>query len=357
MSKLIPLGNSLPPLNSKVETLTKIANPKQATIEQPTIFSGTTTNTGISRVVPSESTAVFETHQGLVEDSGIEKKLLDSGFLPTEKILTKDDLGNVICHFIKVRDHVGRSSYVELDCDGDMGYIRVSSDDAVLTQSNEASIIPYSLKVGSYEASKGDIYGVGFECDNSICIMSRKDPSLEPVETVFHHTRESNDDMGIVASHPVPFPIVKMTEILANSDAVHKSIGTSHARMRNVAFNSCMKETEEMKKNVEHLEQEIDRFDRISREVSSVLSSSMEQLERWHSIYEQKGVTTPEEFEKVKSIRFNLTKRNDLTLDHISLCHSMKERSLKIAALVEELKAINDFSQTLFTGLSSIFTE
>ena len=355
MSKLIPLNSSLPPLKSSVEVLTEAANPKQVEITQPVISNGTTTNTSISRVVPSESTAVFETHEGVVEDNLIEKKLLESNFLPTEKILTKDSLGNVVCHFIKVRDHVGRSSYVELDCDGEMGYIRVSSDDTILTQSNEASVIPYSLKVGSFEASRGDIYGVGFECDNSICVMSRKDPSLEPVETVFHHSKE--DDMGIVASHPVPFPIVKMTEILENPEAVRKSVAISHARMRNVAFNSCMKDTDEMKRNVTELEKEINRFEKNSSEVSEELSSSMNQLEKLHSVYETKGANTPEEFEKVKSIRFNLTKRNDLTLDHISLCHSMKERSLKMAALVEELKAINDFSQSLFTGLSSIFTE
>ena len=61
--------------------------------------------------------------------------------------------------------------------------------------------------------------------------------------------------------------------------------------------------------------------------------------------------------EKLKLIRFNLAKRNDLTLDYIALCHSMKERAVKIANLKDEIKAFNDFSETLFHGIDKVLTE
>lgn len=371
MTNLNPLSSSvqkgeqtfskLPKVSSNPhETLTTMANPiPSVQVKKVEIETNIPISSSISKVSSSPSTAVFETFEGVVQDKSIEQILLNSEFIPTDKILTKDNNGNVVCHFIKVRDHVGRASYVELDCDHNdgMGYIQVSSNDLVLTQSNDASVVPYSLKVGSFEASKGDVYGVGFECDNSVCTMTRKDSSLEPVETVFHHSKESGNDMGIVSSHPVPFPIVKMTEILANPQAVHKSIATSHNRMRNVAFNSCVKEVADMKTHAEELEKEIERFDKVSSEVSNVLSCTINDLENMHESYETRGTKCAKDLENVRLIRFNLAKRNDLTLDHIALCHSMKERSLKIAALRDELKALNDFSQTLFTGLSTVFTE
>lgn len=316
-------------------------------------------SSAITKVIPSESTATFETFEGIPQNQNLEKSLLERGFIPTEKILTRDDDGATICRFIKVRDKLGHAAYVELDCDyhDGMGFLTVSSDDTIMTQSHEASVIPYSLKIGSFEANSNDLYGVGFECDNSICVMSRKDPSLDPVESVFIHSKDDESELGILNRHPIPFPIVKITDILANPDIVHKNIKSGHTRMRNVAFNSCMKEVEALKKYANEMNQEIQRFDQISTEVSNVLSCTINDLENMHDTYEKQGAKCQKDIENVQSIRFNLNKRHDLVNDHISNCHSMRERAEKVRALTEELKALNDFSQTLFTGLSSVFTE
>jgi hypothetical protein len=312
----------------------------------------------MSKVKPSESTVTFETFEGIPQNQDVEKALLERGFIPTEKILTRDDVGNVVCRFIKVRDKLGHAAYVELDCDyhDGMGFLTISSDDTIMTQSHEASVIPYSLKIGSFEANNNDLYGVGFECDNSVCVMSRKDSSLDPVESVFTYAN-GDESMGILNRHPIPFPIIKITDILANPDIVHKNIKTGHTRMRNVAFTSCMKEVESMKKYANELNEEIQRFDKISTEVSNVLTCTINDLENMHDAYEKQGAKCQKDVDNVKSIRFNLNKRHDLVNDHIANCNSMRERAEKVRVLAEELKSLNDFSQTLFTGLSSVFTE
>ena len=373
-SKLVPLtSNPLPPLSNNlnsrlpepvkrapnIESLQSLPNIQSPNSQLSNGQPELSINSSLTKVNDSSSTAVFEDHKGALQNQDIEKTLLDLGFIPTEKILTKDEYGNLICHFIKTRDHVGRASYVELDCDDrdGMGYIKVSPNDTILTKSHEASVIPYALKVGSFEASKGDIYGVGFECDNSVCIMSRKNPSLEPVETVFHFTKNAGEDMGIIENHYVPFPIVKMTEILANPSAAHKGIATSHVRMRNVSFQSCKKEIITMENSVKELQNEISKFEQKSKEVGSVLSSSIADLENQHEKFDLRGAKTSNDIEKLKLIRFNLAKRNDLTLDYIALCHSMKERAVKIANLKDEIKAFNDFSETLFHGIDKVLTE
>ena len=352
--------------NTVEENLMKTANklpeiqPKNAASEFTERKAALPLNTSLSRVKAGPSTVEFSTYQGVAADQTIEKALLERGFIATEKVLTKDNNGNVVCRFIKARDNLGHALYIELDTtekDG-MGYLTVSDNDSLMTISHDASVIPYSLKVGSFEASSSSLFGVGFECDNQVCVMSRKDNSLEPIETVFSYSRTgTGNDVGVQDKHPIPFPIVKMSEILANSAAVLENIKGSHARMRNIAFNSCMKDVAIMKRNAGELGNEVARFDKIATEVSSVLESTISDLENMHDKYVKCGAKTEKDLANLKAIRFNLNKRADLQSDFISLCHSMRERAQKIAVLNDEVRDLNNFAETLFTGLATVFTE
>lgn len=294
----------------------------------------------------------FETFEGVVQDGDIEQKLLDNGLTPIEKILTKDENDKLICSYIKARDNIGRFVYVELDCDyrNGMGFVNISSNNPILSKSKNASVVPYSLKLGVYEATKGDISGIAFECNNSVCVISRKNTSLEPYETVFSH----NNVKGISSQNPVPFPIIKITDLLINAERVHKSIEKAHNRMRNVAFNYYTKERSELVENIKKLNKEVERFEKSSEEYSKQLSSTINELENMNAIYEKQKTKN---YENIKSIKYNLSKRHDLYLDYITLCSAMKERSDKIAALSDEIKILNDFSENLFAGLGYVFTE
>ncbi len=352
--------------NTIEESLMKTANKlpaletKSASAEFTERKAALPLNTSLSRVKAGPSTAEFSTYQGVPADQTVEKALLERGFIATEKVLTKDEKGNVVCRFIKARDNLGHALYIELDTtekDG-MGYLTVSDNDSMMTVSHDASVIPYSLKVGSFEASSSSLFGVGFECDNQVCVMSRKDNSLEPVETVFSFSRTgTGNDVGVQEKHPIPFPIVKMSEILANPQAVLENIKSSHARMRNIAFNSCMKDVAVMKKNSAELGNEVARFDNIATEVSQVLESTIGSLEEMHDKYVKCGAKTERDLANLKAIRFNLNKRADLQSDFISLCHSMRERAQKIAVLNEEIRDLNNFAESLFTGVKFVFTE
>jgi len=317
-------------------------------------------STGSTKVYQSKTTAEFETFEGIPEDQDIEQALLQKGFISTERILTRDDDGNISCQFIKARDNLGHSLYVELDttCSDGFGYLAVSPSDKLLSVSSEASVIPYSLKVGSFEASTSDLYGVGFECDGQTCIMARKDNSLNPVETVFSVSKNNSEQpFGIQQHHPVPFPIVKMSEILAFPDQVHKNVRSGHARMRNIAFESSMKDVKQMKHHVSELHSEVQKFDELASSISNGLTQTIGQLEEYHRIFENRGIRNPDEAEKMASIRFNLGKRNELLIDYISLCHSMRDRSDKVALLSSEIRDINEYMKALFEGINSVLVE
>lgn len=317
-----------------------------------------TLSTQSTKLVDDTSTAEFQTYGGVVQDKDVEQALVDSGFIPTEKILTQDREGRINCHFIKTRDKLGHSSFVEVDTDytNGMGFVKVSPNEEVMTVSSEASVIPYSMKIGTFEANN-DLYGVGFVCDNGVCMMQRKDPSLKPTETVFSYSTGGENRSGIMQDHPVPYPIVKMTDILANPREVQNSIVNSHTRMRSVAFNQCQKEVENLKKKVGELNREICEFEKNSNEVSNVLACNINELLKYHKGYENMGELCQKDRNKMKMIQFNLQKRHDLLNDHISLCKSVKERSNKISAITEELEGINTYMVELFENLNTIFYE
>lgn len=314
--------------------------------------------TQTSQVYHSPSTAQFETYEGIVQDKDVEQSLIDSGFLPTEKILTKDENGLVSCQFIKARDKLGHSAFVEVDTDytNGMGFIKVSDNDRVMSVSQEASVIPYSMKIGTFEANK-DLYGVGFVCDNNICMMQRKDPSLAPTETVFSTSTDGLETSGIIQDHPIPYPIVKMSEILTNPAEVERSVSESHKRMRNVAFNHCQKDVDLLKSRLNMLDAEVDKFDKISNEVSNSLACTIETLEQYHEGYSAKPTLCNEDLDKLRRLRFNLQKRHDLLSDHIGLCKAVKERSDKIAALTREITELNQYASTLFAGINGELIE
>jgi hypothetical protein len=348
---------------NKEESLMKIANKLPPLEIKTNVFAerdkALPLNNSISKFTNQNTTSEFSTFEGVLQNADIEKCLLEKGFIPTEKILTKDNCGNITCRFIKARDKMGRAFYVELDCDwsNGMGFVVVNPTDQILTESENASVIPYSLKVGTFEANSENLYGVGFECNNSFCVMARKDPSLKPTETVFTYTKDCNgQDLAIQENHPVPFPIVKMTEIVANPAAVKKNITAAHKRMRQVTFASCMKDLDMMRQTAKELGDEIENFDKISKEVSTVLECTIGDLEKMSDAYDNK-VKTEKDYEKIRMIQFNLQKRNDLMLDHAALCHSMRERAVKLAAIKEEIKSLNEYSKTLFTGLKGVFSE
>jgi len=363
----LPVMSSVPKeeeISSLMEINTEVSSDRpdvEARFKTEEEFVGTNMATPLqtrsTKVAPSPSTAVFETYEGIVQDKDVEQTLLDSGFIPTEKLLTRDDFGIVTCHFIKTRDKLGHASYVEIDTDysDGMGFVKVSADEPVMTVSSEASVIPYSMKVGTFEANQ-DLYGVGFECDNSVCMLKRKDPSLAPSETIFSYST-GPESSGIMKDHPIPFPIVKMSEIISNPAEVQRSIQQSHQRMRNVAFNKCHKDVQDLKQRIKELEKEVVEFDKISSEVSNVLSCTINNLETFHGQYEDLNELCDKDKQKLKTIRFNLQKRHDLVNDHVNLCKAVKERSDKIAELTQELRDINEYSVRLFTGLNSIFTE
>ena len=112
-----------------------------------------------------------------------------------------------------------------------------------------------------------------------------------------------------------------------------------------------------MKMALEGLQKEVERFDAIQAVTSKTLSSTIDQLENIHDQYKIRPPTCKSEQCKLKSVRFNLRKRHDLTNDFLSLCQSASQRTDRVKELKDELKSLNDYATQLFTGIETVLAE
>ena len=282
----------------------------------------------------------------MIEDNEIEQTLTESGYLPLDKILSRDSNDNLMCQYIKVIDATGRTAFVDLDCEG---YVSVDPKDVhMVASARDVSVVPYSVKMGTYECASSDVCGVAFECDNEICTLKRTNDSLNPTESVFLHDKTNAHEHGMLSSHPIAYPIVSMSDIKANPAMVARGIKDSHKRMRIAAFRQIEKDTKELIEAAKALDQQVARFQNIQHLVSNSLENSTHMLENIHENYKRSPPTTDRERKNLRSVHFNLRKRHDLVVDDLRLAEDVNTRTTEIKELVGEIKSLNDYADRLF---------
>ena len=359
--KLSPMG-ALPPLSPSSVSRSNLVNP----LVPPTGSLSSSADENLkplsikpTKVHPdSPSTASFHDYQGMIQDKGVEQMLTESGYLPVDKILTKDENGNLMCQYIKSVDATGRTSFVDLDCEG---YVSVDPKDMTMVNSgsNNASVVPYSVKMGTYECASSDVCGVAFECDNEICTLKRADDSLVPSETVFTQsaTDAGHKKHGMLDNHPISYPIVSLSDIKANPERVACSIKDAHDRMRNASFGQVSQDTSGLVNATKSLNNEISRFNANQKAISASLTNTIAQLEKIHAQYKRSPPTSDHERAKLRSVHYNLRKRHDMVVDHLKLSESVNSRVDRIRELSGEVKALNDYTEKLFAGLDGVYSE
>jgi hypothetical protein len=335
----------------------------QGPVSLPTIpstgeLSTATDMKPLSSLADMDTTLDFQDYQGMLESKGVEQTLADSGYLPVDKILTKDDNNMLMCQYIKAIDSTGRTTFVDMDCEG---FVSVDKDTMTMAKVSNASIVPYSMKMGAYECASSDVCGVAFECEDGICTVKRSHSDLNPSETVFAQVHspksEGHKSHGLLYGHPVPYPIVTLSDIKENPNQVSCSIKDSHNRMRNISFNQANKDTKELLAATNELNQEVQRFDNNQKVISSKLSTTIKQFEDLHDHFKRHPPTTDKKKELQRSVHYNLRKRNDMVIDHIQYSEAVNSRIEKIKELTGEIRNLNDYAEQLFSGLDYEYKE
>ncbi len=290
----------------------------------------------------------------LDESNRVENILSDAGYLPLDKVITKDDNNMLMCRYIKAMDTSGRTAYIDMDCDG---LVSVDPNNMTMTKVSSASVVPYSIKMGAYEAAS-DVRGVAIVCDGEVCTI-QKSSDLSPEETVFSQVGNNGSDgsVGMLPGHPIPYPIVSLSDIKENPRQVACSIKDSHDRMRNVSLGECKKETKYLLEATRNLSDEVSRYNNFRQLTTYKLLSTIKQMEELDNNFKRHPPRTVKGRKLQRNVHYNLRRRNDLVIDHLKLCESVNSRVNRVRELVDEIKQMNNYAEQLFSGLDTVFEE
>jgi hypothetical protein len=305
-------------------------------------------------LTPSETLTAADLGIDSFDEKPVEATLLEFGYVPTDKVITKDEDGLLVCQYLKAVDKSGRTVFVDMDCDG---FVSVDPKNMTMVKVSDASVVPYSIKMGAYDCAASDVCGVAFECDGEVCTLKRSNKDLTPSETVFTSASKDGNTFALMPNYPIPYPIVNLSDIKNKPAEVASSIKDSHDRMRRVAFGHVERDTQDLDKSTASLVHEVRKFEEQQKEVSSKLSTTLKEFETMNDRFIRKPPTTDNGKSLQRTVQFNLRKRNDMVLDYLTYSEAVNSRAARIKELAAELKDLNDLAEQLFDGVGNVYQE
>lgn len=165
----------------------------------------------------------------------MEGLLRSKGFVPVAQI----DIDGTR-KFIKVYDLNGETAYVEKDTERGEG---VSPADLSYREVKESSLkAPEETKISRAECMQLNVCGLAYECDGEMCTLVRDPTTLDLDEHHFAIQSRTERRQGIEKGEPVAFPIVRLSEIIANERAVMRNITATAQRIRGKALYDIKRE-------------------------------------------------------------------------------------------------------------------
>lgn len=283
-------------------------------------------------------------YQGIVSKSALENELLHAGYTTLSKIVIQDNNGNRHTQYIKALNKKGQKVFILLDVNG---YTTTRSNDIILIESNQAQIVPYSLKMGAVDCAGTEVCGIAFECGaNSVCILSRDNENFSTKESNFVLISDKNNTSGFISdintdrhnnSQFMPYPVIRLSEIRVNPTMILENSDLVTRRLRNASYKILLDDLKNFDKSINDLRTNFDLFMSTSDNDAKRLNSTINQLDGWNETYMKCPPTTDDVKERYRNLQFNLSQRNE----YIEvLIRSMK----KVADLRKEIDSV---SQTI----------
>lgn len=347
-------------------TLTPSPAPSQAVLPTPPIITvpavppsptlGLSSRTPVNRSVLPRTQHNFDTkdYQSIIQNASIENELINSGYKPISKIVVKTDAGQRKTQYIKAVNKKGQKSFVLVDVSG---YTTAKPTDLTLIESQNLSIVPYSLKSGAYECAGMDVCGVAFECGtDAVCVVARNNDDLSPKESNFIYIeRQPNgiDDEGSITTYPV----IRLSEIRSNPEVVLHNTDAVTRRLRNESYQAAVYDLESSQKSIDKLNEAFARFDTVRKDVAGKLSRTLQQLEQWNEIYISNPPTTDELKSRYNLLKSNLTRRNDGITTLLRIMRKVADKRAELDTITREINELTDLAEKEFANVEYVVTD
>lgn len=295
-------------------------------------------------VQTSPTTVEVSSAEGTTLNPTIETTLMEYGYAPAGKIITSDYQGNSIVRYIKAVNKLGQPVLVEMDTEG---YVSVQPNDLTAIESKTAEIVPYTVRMSAQECAGLDVCGVAFECEDAVCTMTST--TTYPEETTFSYVSNRSEKSAVVNGNIVGFPIVRMSEIIANPKLVLELTDSATSRIRNAVHNQILAELEQTRMLLKHVEEDYDKFVNLEQRWASSLASSINELREMNISYVENPPIDEVNREKYRQLLHNLRIRNEMVV-------KLFEYGAGLAAVKEYLAPLHEGIDTTIMEVDAAFS-
>ena len=187
------------------------------------------------------------------------------------------------------------------------------------TENKNANTVPHSIKNGAYSCAGHDVCGIAFECGtSSICILARDSESITPTEhnyvllTVNSNSPKLQNNTALeLPDNIMSYPILRLSEIKVDADAVLENSDAVTRRLRNSAYIAETQNLSAARTAIVKLYDDFVAFDAVRQEIVTKLNNTLPQLEEWNDIYIANPPVNEEDKQKYRQLQYNLACRNE----------------------------------------------
>jgi hypothetical protein len=203
-----------------------------------------------SRASPRSRAKLRASANGSTNEPGRKaiETLNNHGFEVTENLMVADEAGNTRVATLKVANCLGQTAFVQIDDPNTL--FATTTKDLTLIEIQAISTISEAERLGNYKTAGSSVTGVALVCENNVCMMVNDGDPEEPRERNFVYVASSHPKSAVLeGGTPIAYPVVRLSEIVANPNMVLKNINEATCRLRDRLYEVVMKEMRERAKD------------------------------------------------------------------------------------------------------------
>lgn len=289
-----------------------------------------------ARVAPSlEKSSMMANFSEIVNSNSVETQLETKKYVILDRILTNDD--GVQVHYIKAYDPNGVIVYIMMDSVGSLG---VKAEDLKPMSYMHESKIRVSDKMAASTCAGTGICGVALICNDEVCVMIRNNDG-----TTSEKSYQSPVPILNTGDSPISHIIIRMSEILSDSEGTLNRSFEANDRMMRAAFHSTKETLDRAVRKAKLLQEAIERFIENRETAYSYLERDRVNLSSYtNKFYNQfvKGNLDSAAETMYVSASANLYARNKVFLDLISITNTFSEEEDELEKICNTIISLNN---------------
>lgn len=294
------------------------------------------------------------------EDENIDNILTSYYYTPLAKMVvqTEDTREG---RYIKAINPIGIPVFVSLD---DGGHIVTGSKDLTVVTRGNASLVPYSVKKGSYTSTVPYNKGVAIVCNRGICVLERGDTVSNVKESNYMYADapiidsmkgqtgpvtilEQHRDRVLSDNNMTSYPIVSLRDIRQNPSLTLNHTEIVSNRLSELSRIECMSDVQHFDNSFNALGIVKDKFARDYNALYAIVARSITTYRGYIKQYLLNPRQASYEKDNYRRIMYELKRLEGVRTEIVKSCRALATLSEKV----------NEITNTITTLDSYIITE